>query len=464
MLKSLRNYCIAMTMLVASMHATLASVSISDISEFKQGTVAAIVKPETVEELRSVVATAQGPLSVAGGRASQGGHIWAQGGTVIDMTRLNRIIDFNVRNKTITVEAGMKWRTLEEFLVPQGLMVAIMQSYNDFSVGGSLSVNAHGRMTHGQLINSVVALKVLLADGSLVVASRTENTELFQAAIGGYGACGVIVEATLQLVENDRIERVVRKMSGADYQDFFKTHIYKNPLVVLHNADIYPPACDDVISITWYKTNSPCTIHDKLQPTSADLGVAVGRKVVERLPGGISMRAWYEENFAYDQERVCWRSYEMSHTIASLELFRTRLYTNILQEYFIPMHSFERFMVCARAVFKKYNVNALNVSIRYVPASTESVLSYAPQDSFSFVLYVNLPASEEGYEEAQVWSRVLIDYALSCGGTYYLPYQLFASQQQFERAYPRHKEFKNLRKKYDPTGRFGNTFLNTYLA
>jgi FAD/FMN-containing dehydrogenase len=83
-----------------------------------------------------------------------------------------------------------------------------MQTYANFTVGGSLSVNAHGRyMGEGPLAHSVESLRLILADGNLVEASPTQNPELFYAAIGGYGGIGVIAEATLLLADNIKIER-----------------------------------------------------------------------------------------------------------------------------------------------------------------------------------------------------------------------------------------------------------------
>lgn len=446
-------------------HGSPAPASIKNLhSHTQQELTCPVEMPESLYELTQCVMHTKGPLSVAGARASQGGHIWSANGTALDMTKMNRILDCDPALKTITVEAGIRWKDIQEFLAPKGLAVMTMQSYNDFTVGGSLSVNAHGRMAHGQIMGSVVGVKVVLADGSLVTATRQQNHELFQAVIGGYGACGIIVEATLNVVENDHIERIVKHMSLSEYKTFFTTSLVNNSQVVLHNANIVLPACDKVESITWYKTKKSLTTSDYLQPDSPDIKLALLRKCVERIPFAQYMRRVMENKFMYNHELVTWRSYEMSYSITSLKLLSTPLFKNILQEYFIPIDNLELFVKQLSSVLKKYSVNALNVSIRYVPGNTESVLSYAPKDSFAFVLYVNIAGSQKGHTQTQKWTQELITHALSCDGTYYLPYALFATQQQFEKAYPRHAEFKRLRKKYDPNNRFGNTFLNTYLA
>jgi FAD/FMN-containing dehydrogenase len=88
--------------------------------------------------------------------------------------------------------------------------VRAMQSTDIFSVGGSISVNAHG-MDHqaGALAKSIKSMKVMLADGSLQTVSATENKDLFNLVVGGYGLFGVIVEAELD-VSYQRPETVTR--------------------------------------------------------------------------------------------------------------------------------------------------------------------------------------------------------------------------------------------------------------
>src|SRR5262249_48733376 len=151
----------------------------------------------------------------------------------------------DVEKKTITVEAGITWRKIQEAIDPKGLAVKVMQSYSNFTVGGSLSVNAHGRYVgQGSLIASIRAIRMVLSDGSVATASRTENSDLFDGAIGGYGALGVIVEATLDLADNDRIARDVKILPVGEYHQFFEEHIRHSKRAVFHNADLYPPDYD----------------------------------------------------------------------------------------------------------------------------------------------------------------------------------------------------------------------------
>src|SRR3989449_4766317 len=142
-----------------------------------------------------------------------GGQIATEGSLFLDMRGMKRVVAFSPENRTITVEPGITWRPIQELIDPHGLSVKIMQSYASFTVGGSLSVNVHGRYVgHGPLIGSVRSIKVVLADGQLVQASPSENAELFYGSIGGHRGPRVILGTTPQLTEDQRGARAGRQL------------------------------------------------------------------------------------------------------------------------------------------------------------------------------------------------------------------------------------------------------------
>ena len=126
---------------------------------------------------------------IAGTRHSQGGHILYPDAVMLDMTAYNQVINVDPTDKTVRVQAGATWAQVQQAINPHRLAVAVMQSSNIFSVGGTLSANAHGRDTQlGPIIDTVVDIKVALASGKIVSASPQQNARLFYAIIGGYGA------------------------------------------------------------------------------------------------------------------------------------------------------------------------------------------------------------------------------------------------------------------------------------
>src|SRR5262249_42595370 len=154
---------------------------------------------------------------------------------------------------------------IQERIDPENLSVAIMQSYANFTVGGSLSVNAHGRyMGRGPLIQTVRSLKVVLADGSLLEADPARNADVFYGVIGGYGGLRVIVEVTLALTDNTRLKRLDRTMPVGQFKTHFVNDVRKSQDVVMYNGDIYPDSYATVHSVSYVRTEEPPSIGDRL--------------------------------------------------------------------------------------------------------------------------------------------------------------------------------------------------------
>ncbi|HEU4526192.1 MAG TPA: FAD-dependent oxidoreductase, partial [Gemmatimonadales bacterium] len=171
---------------------------VNDITGLNPVPLEGVLVPTTVEEIVEAVRTHEGPISIGGGRYSMGGQTAAPGALQIDMRRFNRILALDTAARTITVQAGARWREVQEAIDPHGLSVMIMQTYANFTVGGSVSVNVHGRYVgQGALVRSLRSLRVVLADGRLMEASRTANPEIFAGVVGGYGGLGVITDVTL---------------------------------------------------------------------------------------------------------------------------------------------------------------------------------------------------------------------------------------------------------------------------
>ena len=131
-----------------------------------------------------------------------GGQEFATDALVLDMRGFNQM-SVDTTGKILTVQSGAIWHHILEYLNPYSLAVEAMQSFDLPTVGGTISVNAHGvDYRIGGIASTIQSLRLMLADGSIQKLSRQENSELFQAVVGGYGLFGVILEAQLTLMEN----------------------------------------------------------------------------------------------------------------------------------------------------------------------------------------------------------------------------------------------------------------------
>ncbi|KHK53823.1 FAD-binding protein [Ralstonia sp. A12] len=443
---------------------TSSGVLINDVTGLNPTWVDRQLAPRTTDDIRQAIAGWSGPISIGGARYSMGGQIAAEHSLHLDMRQLNRVVRYDPGSKVVRVQTGMRWRDLQSVIDPDDLSVKIMQSYANFTVGGALSVNAHGRYVGaGPVINSVRAIQLALADGSLVEASRTNNADLFHAAIGGYGAIGVITEAELDLVPNVVMERHVHRMPASRYPAFFREQVRGNSQVVMHNADLAPPHFDQASAVTWSQTDKPLTVRDRLvspgQSYKVDQAVMWG---IAKLPGGDMVRKDVVDPLRYLSHPVVRRNYEASLDVASLGALAAGGSLYALQEYFIPIAQFDAFVPRIAAILRSHHAHAINISIRHAPADPGSWLAWAREDVFSFVLYYWQGVSPADQKRVGVWTRALIDAALALGGTYYLPYQLHATPEQFARAYPRALQLLALKARLDPENRFRNRLWDKY--
>jgi len=438
---------------------------VANVTRLYSVRVARIATPRSADDVAKAIAAWPGRVAVGGGRYSMGGQVAVEGGLHLDMRQMNQLVWLNAAEQKVRVQAGMRWRDLQSLIDPQGLAVKTMQSYANFTVGGAVSVNAHGRYVgNGPVGHSVRALQMVLADGKVVEASRRQNPQLFQAALGGYGAVGVITEVELDLVPNERMERVVQAVRLEDYPAFFRARVQADPASLMHNADLMPPRFDEPVSVTWRRTDKSLTEPARL--------VAEGQRysleqnmiwLMTEVPGADGLRKSVVHPLLNKAPAVVWRNHEASLDVAELEPRTRRMSTYVLQEYFVPPRHFVAFARGMAQVLREHDVEALNVSIRHSPADLDSLLPWAREEVFSFVLYHKQRTHARAQKAVGVWTRVLIDLVLRCEGRYYLPYQLHATQQQFDKAYPEARALRELKQRVDPKGVFSNELWAKYL-
>jgi FAD/FMN-containing dehydrogenase len=425
---------------------------------------------EAETQLRRLLARASAQrlrVSIAGARHSMGGHTIYPDGIVLDMLPFNHM-KLDPEQNLLHVGAGARWSSIVPYLDAHGQSVAVMQSNNDFSVGGSISVNCHGWQHNGGPIASTVeSFRLMKADGTMVRCSREENAELFALALGGYGLFGVILDATIRVVPNERyrpeaellpaekfVARFTEKVEGqVDIGMVYgrlcivpgeKTFLREAILTVMRKApcpreeipQMHPPT-DVVLRREVYRAQIG-SVSGKEARWSAE------KKFGQQLSGGfVSRNQLLNESAAVFQEQNVDR-------------------TDILHEYFVPPGQVNQFLERARAIIPRHQCDLLNVTVRHVRKDRDTLLHYADRDMFAFVMLFNQPRTPEADQHMAELTRELIDASLECEGRYYLPYRLHACREQFQRAYPQAARFFERKRAYDPAGLFQNQFYREY--
>jgi FAD/FMN-containing dehydrogenase len=450
-----------------------------DASHLNKTAIYGIVHIRTEDDIRNALQFAREnklKVSCAGQQHSMGGQTFTHNGLILDLRDFNRIT-LDKAQKRVNIQSGARWWQLQQLLDKEGLSVKSMQSINIFSIGGTLSVNAHGiDPTPGPVAPTVRSMRIMLSDGEVVEASPTKNSALFSHAIGGYGLFGVILDVDLDIVQNEMYDRQISYIDYTQFPKHYEENIEGKDNVGLFFArlSVAPQSYLRETAVHAYIKVPYSSALPPLLPPKHD---ALDRFVINISKTGNAGRwlRWTLEKYfeplthtcisrnqAMSGKEVCMvsRNEEMYDDMAYL---KNRLPdTDILQEYFIPYERMPQFVNGLREITQRNGANLLNVTIRTVHKDTVTALPYAKENMFGFVLYFNVKFNDRDNEILRKTTSDLIDVAEQVGGTYYLPYQLFYSPEQLRKSYPEIDEFFSAKKKYDRIELFTNKFYEKY--
>jgi FAD/FMN-containing dehydrogenase len=184
------------------------------------------VAPETQEDLSRIIATsAREGLTVGfrGSGKSYGDAALNSRGVIVDTTRMNKMISWDPVAGILEGEPGLTiegvWRrTLED-----GYWPAVVPGTQFPTLAGCASMNIHGKNNFrvGSFGEQIVDFDLLLADGTTLHCNRTENSEVFHAAIGGLGLLGAITRVRLKLKKIDSGNLRVKALYAHDLMEMF---------------------------------------------------------------------------------------------------------------------------------------------------------------------------------------------------------------------------------------------------
>ena len=190
-----------------------------------------LFKPRTEEEIQQVVQFAiTNKLRV---KAVGSGHsftaIALSRDVLLDLSDYDAVIAIDNLANTVTVQAGIQLSKMNLILQSNGLAMQNLGDITYQTIAGAISTSTHGtgiKLTG--IANQVVALRLVLADSSVVDCSATSNAELFNCARVGLGALGVISTVTLQLVPAFNLAVIEQPMRVDELLENLDHHIADN--------------------------------------------------------------------------------------------------------------------------------------------------------------------------------------------------------------------------------------------
>lgn len=132
---------------------------------------------------------------------SYGDSCLNSGGSLIDCSRLDRMLSFDRETGRLWCEAGVSLAEILRVAVPAGWFLPVTPGTKFVTLGGAIANDVHGKNHHraGTFGLHLARLLVCRSDAGLVECSPWENTDLFCATVGGLGLTGVILAAEIQL-------------------------------------------------------------------------------------------------------------------------------------------------------------------------------------------------------------------------------------------------------------------------
>lgn len=162
-------------------------------------------------------------IGLRGGGNSYGDAATNQNEIVLDLTRMKRILEWQPDSGIITVEPGVTLRELWEYTLADGWWPPVCTGTMYITIGGGAAMNVHGKNAFhvGTLGDHIIEFDLMLPSGKVITASKENHTDIFYAAIGGFGMLGCFTRLTLQLKRVYSGELDVCVMSSRNLSDMF---------------------------------------------------------------------------------------------------------------------------------------------------------------------------------------------------------------------------------------------------
>lgn len=212
-----------------------------------------IAVPRDEAELAGLVASSNGPVRVAGS-----GHsftaVCATDGILLSLEQMTGVLETDAEAGTAIMWAGTRIADTGAPLLEAGLALENMGDIDRQALAGAVSTGTHGTgPTLGNFATQVVGLRLVLADGTLLDCSETQEPEIFQAARLSLGGCGVLARITLRVLP-------AYKLHERTWPEPFESALEQMPALIAGNRHFeffWSPAVDACAMKTLNPTDEP---------------------------------------------------------------------------------------------------------------------------------------------------------------------------------------------------------------
>ncbi len=412
---------------------------------------AAVTHPASVEEVARVVkeAAAAGRRVKAIGSGHSFTGIGLTDGVLVRLDRLDRLLAADAATGRVVVQGGLPLHRLNALLAQHGLGLTNMGDVDVQTVSGAISTGTHGTgRDSGALATQLLALELVLADGSVLTCSPEENPDVFAAARVSLGALGIVTSVTLQAEKAFLLTADERPMRMDAVLEDFDRHVADN-----EHFELY-----------WFPgTRTALTKRNNRATTPAPLGRVRALLEDEVLANGVF-------------GATCWASRRAPRMVPALNRLASRAlsprtYTDAAPRVFTSSRRV-RFVEMEYAIPRAAVVDVLRalqrlpeaqgisfpVEVRVAPADDVPLSTAYGRDTAYVAVHVFRGDPYSAYFDAV---EALMG---SVGGRPHWGKLHTLEAAQLRELYPRFDEFVALRDRLDPERRLANAYLDRVLG
>jgi decaprenylphospho-beta-D-ribofuranose 2-oxidase len=439
-----------------------------------------VARPTTIDQCREALAYCrQRGMTICARGAGRGYGDLAlnDGQALLDMSAMNRILEFDEETAQITVEAGTRLVDIFQAVHHRLLTLPGSPTESHSSVAGAISANVNGKdgWRHGNFSHQVVSFDLLLANGETITVDRSH--ELFNAVVGGIGLLGIVLQVTLQLkpIPSNFVE--IDRIPAADVDALLETmaKVEKSHDAAVVWVDAYASGRRTGRSVIhaarWLErddTEAQRREYLKAGFERLDRHRRFGLALHEKFGPVLSLMLHAQRPLVYSFNRLYYAMGRLLYRMGRSSNDELFLRFNFEASFTVP----PAHLVCGprgytvqlnfpRSSAREAIVELLGIcQTSPSPPVTTIMRSHKPDDGL-------LSFSEDGFSlnfefhpkkrhEAASREAVdrLIDATIRRGGRIHLAKDQVLRPNQFHRVYPRYRELLEIKKRLDPDGLF----------
>jgi xylitol oxidase len=360
---------------------------------------------------------------------------------LISSNKLNNILSLDTVNNTMTVEGGIKYGELSPWLDKKGFALQNLASLPHISVAGSITTATHGSgVKNGNLSTAVRGLEIVIADGSVVTLSKEKDGDIFNGAVVGLGALGIITKVTLDVLPTYEMrQQVYINLPLDQLKDHFIEIVSAG-----YSVSLFTNWQSDSINEVWIKDKVNPEIEYRgmeeffgAKAATKDLHPIIELSAENCTPQMGKPGPWYERL----------PHFKMGFTPSSGKELQT--------EYFIPRQNAVEAILAIQSLGKQIGPHLFISEIRTIAADELWLSPCRNQHSVT----IHFTWKQEWDEVSKLLPMIEKELAPfnarpHWGKLFTMPSQVLESR------YEKLPDFKKLVAHYDPKGKFRNDFLN----